>query len=266
MNQHVSRQTHKPFAPARKIVEEALHFADKAGWPARLTNTAEGESAFELEVAGNPLSVDPLGTFRDCRTDRQFSLPLPWEAAILAFEAAVPCTSGHATVLAPVGQFGSPASAGAIDSVILAQHQRHPVENRANWSLACATVSHTRCWIINLSADCHGLRNPLPDIGDGSHLTILPEWMAVRDTAALCEYARDCGWADARYPQVVALEFTARATSSGAKVSAWLAVTDAASSVSLAERIGAISAPLLSSTERRQKLVAALGTGRIDLS
>ena len=239
------------------FAEASVDLATRVGW----TSSVAAHDAFGFDVRTGKHVI----RFR--RSDYQWPKPPPSEnadgairlrhpveIALEAFETALGPTYGHATVLSPVGRYGSPLATGAIDSVVL------EASLSGRWTLASASISHTRCWLTNVVAHC-------PGIGDGGalkrriehadRLTAPPGWMAIRDTASLSEYARDCGWDDALFPDIVVLSADLLDSPAGRVVSAWLAFTEGAVTFSVAEDIASHAAGNLDQAERFGRLRAA---------
>jgi len=191
-------------------------------------------------------------------------LSCPPERAIQAICDALACSSVHATILAPVGSFFSPQQSGAIDSVIFSPATAWCDHVSAECTVSVATIGHTRCWLAAVRAVAQAVRTETDmdeRLRSCQQLRTDPCATArIRDTATLGEYMRDIGYQDGTFPDVLVLE--PRLVAPGV-VCAWLATTDAASEVAIAEEIGAIVAPQLREAERfavlRKAWLAARG-------
>lgn len=246
----------------RSVVDEGLTIAREVGWNARILHY--DDERFELMAKQTRLpflhASAPALPAGAATAER---LPPPWIVGLRSFAAILGCRSGHATVLAPIGCYASPLRAGAIDAVVIAPERDDDSCGHADWTCSYASIGHTRCWIVNVvaTASCPTDVDLQRRVVATDRLVRFPKWMAIRDTATLSEYARDCGRMDARFPDIVVLDAKPAGCESKAVVIAWLAMTDVAVSVVLAERIGAAMEPDLSADERYRKIKANLGAG-----
>jgi hypothetical protein len=257
-----------PIFPSQaSIATSGVELARAAGWDARITRDEVG--ALEIAVRNVFIRFGGYGcpaTNSDERLQsHEVNEPLglrylssPPERAIQAICNALECSSAHATILAPVGSFFSPQRTGAIDSVMFAPAAAWCSNVSVDCTVSVATISHTRCWLVAVRAVAQTVRTEADmdeRLRSCPQLRINPSNTAkIRDTATLGEYMRDIGYQDGRFPDVVVLE--PRLAAPGV-VCAWLAVTDAASAVAIAEEIGAIAAPQLKETDRFAALRSA---------
>ncbi|MFE8150571.1 hypothetical protein RBA63_01530 [Brenneria goodwinii] len=247
---------------AIQIIERGINFAAKAGWPSEILNF--GTKSCHLKVSDRHIVLQldkPADEVPQTEDVHILYLPPSWRIAFEFFQSTLACVSGHATILAPVGGYKSLLEIGAIDAVVLSPSKTF---DSSNWTFSFASIGHTRCWIINLIAQCPTIldeRTMLNTLASSDRLVIPAKWLGIRDTATLCEFARDMGWADASYPYVVVLNETFCRNNNNSQVNVWLAVTDAVVSMQLAEQIGAIVSPTLPQSQRFIQLNQALNSG-----
>lgn len=240
------------FQTGDRLAEAGVELAARVGWPSVMK--ARDAGGMEIRVAGRRLRI----TLGKAGTTTNTAPLNPAEIAIEAFDSAIGAESGFATVLSPVGREGSCLAAGGIDAIVLGETVS------ARWVVQNASVSHTRCWFIGLHALCSGIateRDMRRLLEASPRLTFLPEWMKVNDSASLCEYARDFGYDDGAFCDVVVLKAALSQMSGAAWVNAWLAVTEGAVPIAVAEAVGSVCAREVDPTERYVRLRAAAGPG-----
>jgi hypothetical protein len=232
----------------------------RAGWPCSLAQD-EGE-IFRVNVGAHRLvfahADSPDNVLHS--EPNAIRLPAPWDLAAQQFVAASGCTGGHFAVLAPVGGYASALAAGGIDAVVVEPTDRFGL-NRPAWTRSYASISHGRCWLLNVAGfgtsitDDDQLARTLTSTGC---FVVPAKWKQIRDTATLCEHARDCGRSDGRFPEIVVMAADLLCRPAGPVIAGWLAFTDALVSVALAEAIGAVVAPERTEESRFQQLRSTL--------
>jgi hypothetical protein len=243
----------------RRIVDEGLAIARKAGWDASIAHY--NDERFELTAKQIRLPfLHATAPALRARETVAVRLPPPWIVGVRSFADMLGCHSGHATVLAPIGCYASPLQVGGIDAVVIAAERDDDLGRVTDWTYSCASIGHTRCWMLNVAgvASCTSEENFQRRLAAAGRFRSFPEWMAIRDSATLSEFARDSGRADARFPDIVILEAKLCGHADRPIVVAWLALTDAAVSVALAEKIGAAVEPELTVNERFARIKANL--------
>jgi hypothetical protein len=245
---------------------KGVEYSCKAGWPAIILSEANNSAALEVDGFEVKVVHDVERNIVELKSELpclNVQLPTTWEAALLAIENAYPGASGHAVVLAPVGSYLSPVKIGAIDSVIFSNITPQSDWLRDAWALSCVSISHTRCWLVNII----GSRNRKPEVDSFARRSVVPSKMVnppamlkIADTATLSEFARDCGWSDAYFPDIVLLGKADNTCATDKEFNVWLAVTDAVVAFVLAYQIGTYYQPDLQRETRYEILHESLKT------
>jgi hypothetical protein len=157
----------------------------------RLTEVpGEPDSPPSLADARNPgvrIALPPDGTLARSIADD----------AVRRILRAWPSAGGSATVLlSPAATVCGPADHGPVDALVLGDTWTVR-ENGAEGTARIVSAQQTRCWLAVHNCE------PLPSAAEpsGRDVEVLPAWLAT-DTARICEYMLDRGWAD-DWPQLL---------------------------------------------------------------
>ncbi|WP_141638527.1 hypothetical protein [Halomonas sp. KM-1] len=244
----------------RKIAEECMAFCDKANWKVCLDFVDSDTLTLNSDKKKLMLTEKETGTHISYFSSSVLHiLPTPWELAINYFTQPFKYSHGHATVLSPVGSNYPPIGTGCVDSITIRQQEdikNHNLSPSDKWSVSLATVGHTRCWLANLMVTIldQERKELLNHISNNYRLAKIPFELKINDTAALTEFARDCGWQDGNFTKIFILDLHVKETKSGCIATAWIAFTETLISLYLAELVGSIAEPQISPEARLKKL------------
>ena len=234
------------------LADEAVQMTRQAGWdvellPGTRTRVSIRVGSHRLpREAADSLSLAPKSTPIPMDDSKSVRVDTPAVLALSDFAGAVGATGGGATVLAPVGGYGAPTQVGLIDAVAVSPCLTCLDIGGSPWHLDVASVGHSRCWILSATAFADKETSE-KDVANGidrsARLFQFPDWGGAHDTARLCEYMRDRGWDDGRFPMTAVLSTALTNVAGKHGVQCWLAVTEARSAASIAEAVAAIAEP-----------------------
>ncbi len=248
-------------------LEEAKAIACSAGLEASTELTSAGAVLVTGDGTQALLSTVPQGGARSVWHGSapigRFDAPSPAELAIGDILEATDGFAASATILTAArdGRQGS----GPIDALRL--EPGRDVKIGCRWICGVDTVStqQTRCSLVSLTFTSRlSSRDVDRRLREAPRLRHLPDWAKVFDTAALAEVMGDPLWPDdlSKAATVLALRMIDQLSTNSRSWKIWVACPPGATVLGLADMIGRVAGPELSSVEVRRRVNAASGLRR----